>query len=751
MVLQCSFNSSPSEEHDTFSPCDDLRSQAGLEQAEGYLVYPWPVESPFHGERRIEVSPADVKASPFGWHDVDGLVGAEYLDTRGNNVFAQDDIDGLDLNEDRPDGGGSLAFAYDLDFSEAPSHSVEAAVTNLFYWNNINHDVFYHYGFDEAAGNFQINNYDRFGAGNDQIYADAQDGSDRNNARFFVAEDGVPGRMQMYLWNMRVYDASVRVLKADGSVTTINAVESGFSANNKLRFGEIDQSEIVLIKDANRTTSLACLSTAIIDIEEIRGKIALVDRGTCFFVEKVRRMQDLGAKAVIVCNNEAGDAIVMGGEDQSVTIPAVMIGEDQCAILKSLLAEGKIEVEIRRQSDPGVLDSALDNLIISHEYGHGISVRLLAGANSIDGLDNNEQMGEGWSDYFGLMLTTNWSSANPEDIRGIGTYVSNQSITGKGIRQYPYSTNQSVNPMIYDDLKNSPITHHVGAVWCSMLWDMTWNIIESDGRDQNIYTGSGGNNIALRLVMEGLKILNCYPGFVDGRNAILMADSLLYQGQHQFQIWKSFAGRGLGFSADQGSSHNTFDGKSSFDLPPIFRTSIREFTATEQTDHIHIHFISEREYDNRLFVLQRSTDKITYARILNFEGKLIEPNQRVFQYADLDVSQGQIYYYRLLSQDIRQRETIMASDSALLIPVDEVLVFPNPARDQTFIKLSRSYEGKVQINLFSTTGQKLYSVSKDAEELYTRYLLDLTTLTPGVYILELATQRGQLLKKLVLR
>jgi hypothetical protein len=117
---------------------------------------------------------------------------------------------------------------------------------------------------------------------------------------------------------------------------------------------------------------------------------------------------------------------------------------------------------------------------------------------------------------------------------------------------------------------------------------------------------------------------------------------------------------------------------------------------------------------------------------------------------DLDVSQGQLYYYRLLSQDIRQRETIMASDSALLIPVEDVLVFPNPARDQTFIKLSRSYMGQVQINLFAATGQKLYSISEDSEKLYTRYLLDLSSLTPGVYILELVAQDTQLRKKLIL-
>ena len=32
-------------------------------------------------------------------------------------------------------------------------------MTNLFYMNNVIHDVMYLYGFDEASGNFQTTNY----------------------------------------------------------------------------------------------------------------------------------------------------------------------------------------------------------------------------------------------------------------------------------------------------------------------------------------------------------------------------------------------------------------------------------------------------------------------------------------------------------------------------------------------------------------------------------------------------------------
>ncbi|MEM7469218.1 MAG: M36 family metallopeptidase, partial [Pseudomonadota bacterium] len=81
-----------------------------------YQVYPLPVESPAVANRSIVTGVPDSIASPFGWHDTDGIVGAEYTDTRGNNVFAQEDADADDLNGLRPDGGSALEFLTALDF-----------------------------------------------------------------------------------------------------------------------------------------------------------------------------------------------------------------------------------------------------------------------------------------------------------------------------------------------------------------------------------------------------------------------------------------------------------------------------------------------------------------------------------------------------------------------------------------------------------------------------------------------------------
>ncbi|MGH1339804.1 MAG: PKD domain-containing protein, partial [Aureispira sp.] len=80
-------------------------------------------------------------------------------------------------------------------------------------------------------------------------------------------------------------------------------------------------------------------------------------------------------------------------------------------------------------------------------------------------------------------------------------------------------------------------------------------------------------NIAMKLVIEGLKLQPCTPGMIDGRDAILQADQLLYNGAHQCLIWETFANRGFGFSADQGTANSRSDQTEAFDLPPICQTA----------------------------------------------------------------------------------------------------------------------------------------------------------------------------------
>jgi hypothetical protein len=190
-------------------------------------------------------------------------------------------------------------------------------------------------------------------------------------------------------------------------------------------------------------------------------------------------------------------------------------------------------------------------------------------------------MGEGWSDYWALMFQLK-PGALPTDRNGIGTYVTFDSPDGDGIRPFPYSTDLTINPFTYNDIAGVSIPHGVGSVWCTMLWDMTWNLIEKHGYEPDIYATTGGNGIAMKLVMEGMKLQSCNPGFVDGRNAILKADTLLFGAANACEIWRAFARRGLGVGASQGLSTLVDDGVESYLIPEVCPSEFL-FPCTEES------------------------------------------------------------------------------------------------------------------------------------------------------------------------
>lgn len=257
-------------------------------------------------------------------------------------------------------------------------------------------------------------------------------------------------------------------------------------------------------------------------------------------------------------------------------------------------------------------DGDYDNGVIAHEYGHGVSNRLTGGPAASGCLGNQEQMGEGWSDYLGLVMTIEPGDTE-FDARGIGTWLFGQGPNGGGIRPNPYSTDMTVNPNTYDDIKTFSVPHGVGSVWCTMLWDMTWALINEYGLDADIYNGTGGNNIAMQLVMEGMKLQACSPGFVDGRDAILEADMLINGGANQCLIWNVFARRGLGYSASQGSSGSRSDGTEAFDLPPSCSLSISKSTTStnaSEGDQIMYEILVENNYPDSNLVGLVVTDDI---------------------------------------------------------------------------------------------------------------------------------------------
>ena len=79
----------------------------------------------------------------------------------------------------------------------------------------------------------------------------------------------------------------------------------------------------------------------------VAGKIALVDRGFCGFVVKVKNAQDAGAIGVIVADNAAGAPPAgLGGVDPTITIPSVRVTLPDGNALKAALGSGTVNVTL---------------------------------------------------------------------------------------------------------------------------------------------------------------------------------------------------------------------------------------------------------------------------------------------------------------------------------------------------------------------------------------------------------------------
>jgi hypothetical protein len=480
--------------------------------------------------------------------------------TTGNNVDAYVDLsapDGFSAGDFRATTTSVGTFDRTYDTNQNPGVSGAqrmAAVTTLFYINNYLHDMFYDSGFDEAAGNAQTDNFGRGGLGGDPILAEGQDYSGTNNANMATPADGGSPRMQMYLFNPPG-GANLVVNTPAGIAGTYSAGTAAFGPLNFALAGQV-----VAGQDASAPVDDAC--SAITSV--VAGKIALIDRGTCSFVVKVQNAQTAGAIGAIIVNNAAGSTPPgMGGSSGTITIPSLSVTQADGALIRAQLGAG-VTVTMNR---PVQLqrDGTIDGTIVAHEWGHHVSNRLIGDAS---GLSNQQGggMGEGWSDFFALLMTVR-PGDNLAACFAVGAYALSGNVIPTNayyfaIRRYPFSTDMTKNPLTFRHIANGqalpagpPLNgdpsgannaevHATGEVWCTMLWECYAALLGDTGR---LTFDQAQGRMKLYLI-GGLELTPNAPTFVEARDAILAA--ALANDPADFALMaQAFARRGMGTGA----------------------------------------------------------------------------------------------------------------------------------------------------------------------------------------------------------
>ncbi len=216
-------------------------------------------------------------------------------------------------------------------------------------------------------------------------------------------------------------------------------------------------------------------------------------------------------------------------------------------------------------------DGDLDTEIVIHELTHGLSNRLVGNAAGLE-WSPGQGMGEGWSDFYALSLLNNTNADLPDASYASGSYATYQ-LGGLadnylyGIRRFPYSTDNNVNPMTWADVDDSttdysggvPISplgfefngglevHNLGEIWMLSLWEVRSRVIaDPAGANGDV---PSGNQTMLQLVTDALKLTPTNPSVVEARDALIEADCATNACANERWIWEGFADRGLGYGA----------------------------------------------------------------------------------------------------------------------------------------------------------------------------------------------------------
>ena len=458
-----------------------------------YKVY---VEDPDKGpQTEIDGPVASAGGSLGGWL---GTGTQKTTNIAGNNANAYLDaikpFNAADTGGTIVTGGQFLATHTD---SAAPSTSENRAVAvqNLFYLNNVVHDRLYQVGFTEGWRNFQENNFGKGGAGSDSVNAEAQDGSGTDNANFATPADGSNPRMQMYLWNSSAPNAKVTV-----GTSVYGAYQSSFGP---ALTDTGTPGSLALYTNVGGGNDGCALSTV-----SLTGKIAMIDRGTCDFVLKVTNAQKANAKGVIIMNNVGTtDAFAPSGSGR-IKIPSAMVSYSDGQTLRALT----VSATLAKGPTSFMVDADLDSDIVFHEYGHGLTWRMITSMSGpLAGA-----IGEGASDTLAFLI-------NGDDL------MAEYSAGGNGIRRNPYTN----YPHTYADVTGAEV-HNDGEIYAAAMW----RLLELNGGDLQT---------VLALFVDGMKYTPATPRFEDMRDGMLA--STLSDPEQECRIWRAFAAFGIGVGA----------------------------------------------------------------------------------------------------------------------------------------------------------------------------------------------------------
>jgi extracellular elastinolytic metalloproteinase len=200
--------------------------------------------------------------------------------------------------------------------------------------------------------------------------------------------------------------------------------------------------------------------------------------------------------------------------------------------------------------DTGVNDvnGADDGFVVYHEYGHGLSGRLITDSSGYEALGSDQAgaMGEAWSDWYAHDFLVE---------QGLEADSGNGSLPNTPYEGLPFRTQPMNCPVgsgapacphggyTYGDfgkIAGGAEVHADGEIWGDTLWDLRRAMLAAHPADGVLRTRA--------IVTDGMRLSPPEPTFLDMRDAILQAEAARGFGDHNL-VLSVFTHRGMGLCA----------------------------------------------------------------------------------------------------------------------------------------------------------------------------------------------------------
>jgi len=476
-------------------------------------------------------------------------------ETQGNNVEAYADLNapsGLTFGDFRATTTSSGTFDRTYDTAAGPLSSQSqqmASIASLFYVINWLHDFWYDAGFTETAGNAQDANFGRGGEDRDALLAEAQDnalGGSRNNANMATPSDGLPPRMQVFLWSG--LDETTLTVQPSGRTPVHGVATYGITT--------FDASGDIVLADDGTGANVHDLCEP--PSNDVTDKIVLVERGACTFESKALRIQQAGGIGMLLANNAATNPPTMGDDDaltEPIAIAQLSILQVEGDAIKAELLAGTVSATMHRLVGPE-LDGAVDATLIAHEFGHYFHHRL-----QICNSRMCAALSEGWGDLLALLLMArdgdDLTGAFPFAVYATRTFSDDAQYFG--IRRAPYSVDQAINALSFRHMSAGAVlptthpflafgvpqeVHNAGEIWTAVMWEAYVALQATRG-------SASFDDIHKKFasyIVGGLLIAPTDGTPTETRDAILITAQAASQADHD-TLAAAFARRGMGSCA----------------------------------------------------------------------------------------------------------------------------------------------------------------------------------------------------------